>query len=332
MKALSIIVLAALAALVVAGCDLLPFGKKEAPAPLPVVATPPVPAPVLPTPQLPVAPPVAAPLAAPVNVPQYTWTEAPTLETIPLVPAAGMANGKPMGVAAVVFEPGTTAWKLVLADKALEGPTGLITSGQSVNIDLPEAPAAGKNWTRKMEYGAGYFQINNDPANAEATTSWNADNAWVLEVTKWDVKPWDANGPLFQEAGKASGKISVCYKGDPTGIQSSWIAGTFTDAVVRYMGKPYFLETGAAATSSSSSSKSSSGSSATAKAKKAAEDAAKKGTAKTEPEPKPEPKADEPKTGGTTDKPKIDVEGAKKAISGAIQKFKKKTPEPAPKE
>jgi hypothetical protein len=331
MKALSIVVLAALAALVVGGCDLLPFGKKEAPLPLPVVATPPVPAPVLPAPQMPVVAPVVAPVAAPVNVPPYAWTEAPTLETIPLVPAAGMANGKPMGVTTVLFEPGTSAWKLVLSDKALEGPTGLITSGQSVNIDLPEAPAAGKNWTRKMEYGAGYFQINNDPANLEATTSWNADNAWVIEVTKWDVKPWDEAGPLFQEAGKASGKISVCYKGDPTGIQSSWIAGTFTDAVVRYMGKPYFLEAGSTAGGSSSSS--GSGSSASAKAKKAAEEAAKK-VAKEEPkpEPEPDPKAEEPKTGGTTDKPKIDVEGAKKVIGGAIQRLKKKNPEPAPTE
>jgi len=235
-----------------------------------------------------------------------------------------------MGVTTVVFEPGTSAWKLVLSDKALEGPTGLITSGQSVNIDLPEAPAAGKNWTRKMEYGAGYFQISNDPVNLEATTSWNADNAWVLEVTKWDVKPWDAAGPLFQEAGKASGRISVCYKGDPTGIQSSWIAGTFTDAVVRYMGKPYWLESGAAASSSSSSSSSGSGSSAAAKAKKAAEAAAKKKEAVVEPEPEPkgdEPKADEPKP---SDKPKIDPEKAKKAIGDALKKYRSKSPQPAP--
>jgi hypothetical protein len=217
----------------------------------------------------------------------------------------------------------------VLSDKPLDSPTGLITSGQSINMDLPEAPVAGKNWTRKMEYGAGYFQINNDPANLEATTSWNADNAWVLEVTKWDVKPWDEAGPLFQEAGKASGRISVCYKGDPTGIQSSWIAGTFTDAVVRYMGKPYWLESGAASSSSSSSSSSgSSGSSAAAKAKKAAEEAAKKEAAA---QPEPEPKAEEPKP-ADPGKPKIDPEAAKKAIGEAIKKYRTKTPttQPAP--
>jgi hypothetical protein len=330
MKALSIVVIAAFVALVATGCDLLPFGKKEAPAPMPVVVTPPVPAPVLPTPQVPVATPVPAVAAAPVNVPPYTWTEAPTLETIPQVPAAGMANGKPMGVTAVVFEPGQGAWRLVLSDKTLDSPTGLITSGQSINMDLPEAPAAGKSWTRKMEYGAGYFQINNDPANPEATTSWNADNAWVLEVTKWDVKPWDEAGSLFQEAGKASGRIAVVYKGDPTGIQSSWIAGTFTDAVVRYMGKPYWLESGAAASSSSSSSSSSSGgSSAAAKAKKAAEEAAKE-SAKTDEPKADEPKADEPKP---SDKPQIDPEKAKKAIGDALKKFRKApAPAPTPKE
>ncbi|MCK9461070.1 MAG: hypothetical protein M0R80_15665 [Proteobacteria bacterium] len=325
MKWLSIIVLVAAAAILAAGCDLLPFGKKEEPIVLPTVATPPVPAPVLPT--APVALPVApvAPVVA-VNVPPYTWTETPTLETIPAVPAAGIANGKPMGVASVVFEPGMSAWKLVLSDKALDGPTGLITSGQSVNIDLPEPPAAGKTFTRKMEYGAGYFQINNDPANPEATTSWNADNAWVIEITSWNVKDWDAAGPLFQEAGKASGRIAVCYKGDPASIQSSWIAGTFTDAVVRYMGKPYFLESGAAASGSSSSS-SSGGSSAVSKAKKAAEEAAKKGTAtEPEPTPEPEPKAEEPKT--DPGKPKIDPEAVKKTLGDAYKKFKQKQPAP----
>ena len=327
MKALSIVVLAALAMLAVAGCDMLPFGNKEAPPPLPMVAPPPLPAPVLPTPPPPVVAPVPVAPVVPVNVPPYAWTETPALETIPLVPAAGMANGRPMGVASVIFEPGMSAWKLVLSDKPLDGPTGLITSGQSVNMDLPESPIAGKSWTRKMEYGAGYFQINNDPANLESTTSWNADNAWALEVTKWDVKPWDANGPLFQEAGKASGKISVCYKGDPTGIQSSWIAGTFTDAVVRYMGKPYFLEAGAAAGGSSSSSGSSGGSTA-GKAKKALGEIGKEPVA--EPQPEPDPKTEEPKP-ADPGKPKIDPEAAKKALGEAIKKLKR-SPSPAPKE
>jgi hypothetical protein len=329
MKAPSITVLVvALATLAVTGCDMLPFGKKEAPAPMPVIAPPPLPAPMLPTPA-PVAPPVVAPLAPPVVVPPYTWTETPALETIPQMPAAGMANGKPMGVAAVIFEPGTTAWKLVLADKPLDSPTGLITSGQSVNIDLTEAPIAGKSWTRKMEYGAGYFQINNDPANPEATTSWNASNAWVLEITKWEVKPWDAAGPLFQEAGKASGRIAVCYKGDPTGIQSSWIAGTFTDAVVRYMGKPSWLEAGAATGGSATGS---TGGSLAGKAKEKAGEVVKDPAA-SEPAPKeePAPKAEEPKpgdTGGT--KPKIDPEAVKKTIGDAIKKLQKKQPGTSP--
>jgi hypothetical protein len=193
-------------------------------------------------------------------------------------------------------------------------------------MDLTEAPVAGKNWTRKMEYGAGYFQINNDPANPEATTSWNADNAWVFEVTKWDVKEWDPNGPLFQEAGKASGRIAVCYKGDPTGIQSSWIAGTFTDAVVRYMGKPYWLEAGAAKGGTAAGS--GGGSSAIGKAKEKAGEVGKTPAA-SEPAPKtePTPKAEEPKTGDTGgDKPKIDAESAKKVIGEALKKLKGKVP------
>jgi hypothetical protein len=79
------------------------------------------------------------------------------------------------------------------------------------------------------------FQI----ASGIGTTSWNDDNAYYLQVDSWDARPWDPKGPPYQVAGKASGKIIVVFKGSGK-HKDSGLAGVFTDAIVRYMGKPAF--------------------------------------------------------------------------------------------
>ena len=178
----------------------------------------------------------AAPAEPSADVDGPGYTETPALDKIPEGTIKGMANGRPFEATGVYFEPSFGKWRLVIGDKPLEEPTDIVVGAQAVNMDIPEPPAAGKTWTRTMKYGDGYFQVKktDDPEN---TTSWNADNAWVLELTKWDVQPYDENGSLFQQAGTASGKVYVAYKGSMD-IKDSWVAGTFTDVPVRYMGKP----------------------------------------------------------------------------------------------
>ena len=179
----------------------------------------------------------AEPKVAPKAATGGTCT-APTIESIAAGPVKGEASGKPFAVATVYFEPGLSKWRLVLHEGKFDKPTAISVKGQSINIDLPEPPAAGKKWTRELKYGDGYFQINkkDDPSSS---TSWNATNAWAIEITKWETKPWDPKGSPFQVAGKASGKVSVCYKGSGD-FTDSWAAGTFEDAPIRYMGQPYF--------------------------------------------------------------------------------------------
>ncbi len=170
----------------------------------------------------------------------FTWTDAPTLESIPSKPAQGEANGKPMKIETVVFEPSNDAWRLILSDKRFDSPTAIMMGGQSVNISLTEEPAAGRTMTRKAEYGGGYFQINKVD-NPSETTSWNGTNSWVIQITKWEVKPYDPAGEMFQEAGKASGRVVVVYQAGAD-FKNSWVAGTFEDATVRYMGKPSWVK------------------------------------------------------------------------------------------
>ncbi|MBW2276284.1 MAG: hypothetical protein JRF63_02260 [Deltaproteobacteria bacterium] len=272
-------VLAALVAVaLLTGCDSMPFGGGEVPPQYVPPAIPPAPLPgaqpglpTLPVPGMPVAPGVPTPGIPPVPVPpvpvppmapaapgSFAWTETPAVTQIPVTPLSGMANGKPFAAASVIFEPGSDSWRLIIRDQPLSEPTAVLTGGQSINIDLPEFPATGANFVRPMEYGDGYFQIGNDPANAESTTSWNADNAWALEITNWQASDYDSSGSLFQNAGVASGKIAVCYKGGGS-IQNSWVAGTFENATVRYMGEPFWLKEGAAESGSGSSSTGSTG-------------------------------------------------------------------------
>jgi hypothetical protein len=170
----------------------------------------------------------------------FEWTEAPTVEQIPAGDITGEASGEPFVVRSVFLEPGFKEWRLVLHEKELKKPTSIRPRGQFISIKLPEAPAAGKVWTREMKYGDGFFQVKK-PDDPEKTTSWNAKNAWAIEITNWDVKPYDPKGSIFQEAGRASGRVAVCYKGGGK-FKNSWAAGTFKDAVVRYMGKPYWLK------------------------------------------------------------------------------------------
>jgi hypothetical protein len=173
----------------------------------------------------------------------FTWSEAPTLDKIPAKPVVGEANGKPFNVQTILFEPAMRGgWRMVVADKKLDSPTGILVGCQHIDFDLTEEPAAGKKMTRKMEYGGGYFQIEKGEKDKPGeTTSWNGDNAWVLELTTWDVRPYDDKGSLFQAVGTASGRIAIVYKG-AIGFKNSWAAGTFDKAVVRYMGKPQKVE------------------------------------------------------------------------------------------
>lgn len=168
---------------------------------------------------------------------QFKYTEKPTLDKVPSGTISGQANGKAFEAKFVAFQPSYKGnWEMIIADKPFE-PADIIMDCQHIDIDLPEFPAAGKVMSKPMEYGKGIWQIQ-DTDDPTQTTSWNADNAWVIEITSWDVKPWDPDADMFQQAGTASGRIAVCYKGASGSFKNSWAAGTFTNAPVRYMGEP----------------------------------------------------------------------------------------------
>jgi hypothetical protein len=189
---------------------------------------------------------VAAPAAAavaPAGPPEtFTYTEAPTLALIPIGPIQGEANGKPFEAKTIIFEPKSDgSWTAKFCEADLEDPTEVLIEGQSIYFELPENPESGKVISKPMEFGGGYFQIF-QPGGTGDTTSWNADNAWVLEITEWNQQPWNPDGDFFQTAGTVSGRVAICYKGYGD-FRNSWAAGNFDDAVIRYMGEPPWVAT-----------------------------------------------------------------------------------------
>ncbi len=108
---------------------------------------------------------------------------------------------------------------------------------QVININLPRKPKRGDLLQKKLSFGGGHFQVKTSP-ESQATTSWNADNAWVIEITDWDTRPWAEGGGTFQQVGMASGRLYVAYQGSEYGIKNSWVSGTFENAAIVYYGRP----------------------------------------------------------------------------------------------
>src|SRR5690606_37129052 len=133
-----------------------------------------------------------------------------------------------------------------------------------LTLDLPERPGAGVRMRRpEGEAGAVWRVPAPSPAAAPASAApsqagpkpktgpkpaavaaaptapvdWRARHAFALEITDWQVAPYAEDGPAFQAAGTASGRVVVVFKGEGS-RQDAFVVGRFTDAVVRYMGRP----------------------------------------------------------------------------------------------
>ncbi|MGE0328330.1 MAG: hypothetical protein AB7K71_03770 [Polyangiaceae bacterium] len=170
----------------------------------------------------------------------YKWAEAPNPADIPDEALNGDANGRRWEVQSVVIEPGyREGWEINFYEKKLETPTGFVTGSQFIKVHLPAEPKKGAKLKKEMKYGDGFFQIKSPERNG--LTSWNASNAYYIEFTAWDVKPYDEKGPSSQVAGTAAGKVYVAYKGAGS-FKNSGLWGTFKDATVRYRGKPPWLK------------------------------------------------------------------------------------------
>ena len=172
----------------------------------------------------------------------FEYTETPTLDMVPAGPVQVSANGRTIEIKTILFQPRLDTWSFQMSTGELERPTGMLPNGsETVNITgLPQELGVGTYSHTMDESGGGYFQIQ-QPDDPERTTSWNTRMAYHLQITAWDVAEYDSEASMFQVAGKASGKVVVTFRGSGDRFANSWAVGTFTDAPVRYMGKPRWV-------------------------------------------------------------------------------------------
>jgi hypothetical protein len=171
----------------------------------------------------------------------FEWRADPSLESVPSAPVRGVVDGRPFEPVTIFFEPRVGNWAFVIANRALPEPHALLPFGtESANItDLPSDFGVGTR-SKPMGPGGGFWQLRAD--GDDRTTSWNAPNAYALEITKWEIAPFDDQAEsILQSAGTASGRVVLVYEATDT-FERSWVAGTFTDVPIRYRGPPRWTD------------------------------------------------------------------------------------------
>lgn len=156
-----------------------------------------------------------------VKLPAITWTKTPKLTDAPKGVAVSDASGMAVEMANAEINRVDGEWKIEVGESA-DLP---FEERQSVTVFLKDAPKKGAKPTAAFGQNRGFFQIKK--SDGKGTTSYNAPNAWAIEFTSWDAKPYDKAKGSIQDVGKAKGKLIVMYELGSDGYKNSWVAGTF---------------------------------------------------------------------------------------------------------
>lgn len=157
--------------------------------------------------------------------PKSETTSAASAAGIATTPLAGKLGGQPFTLKkmSMLTSKGFGEWRLTI-----EGST---PTAETAALRLPVRGALGVGKTveagpQGLTPGASVpgVTIQNGPSN---TTSTNA--SYRIEITKWDVKPCPTDSEPTHEGGLASGRILIKVPSENVEV-----AGTFTDAIVRY--------------------------------------------------------------------------------------------------
>jgi len=153
----------------------------------------------------------------------FPWSEHPALKDVPADGARGVvvAGAAPIELPQIQIKADDRGWRFELKDSA-----AFMALGASVLVG--DELVVGKELRKEMKGGMGGTTVQTKNAKGDPSTL-NTDNAWVVQLSAWNVKPW-AKG--VTAAGTASGKIAVVYKG------GLWVAGTFKDVPVKYDSHP----------------------------------------------------------------------------------------------
>lgn len=164
--------------------------------------------------------PTPKPAAAPPA--NFVFKPSPTLADIPDKPLHGKVIGKAFDSATVSVKYDDSSWALEVA----------FADKQFFNVILAETAAPMKaGHTLQKERACCWGYLHHVPEGQSRATSLNAPNGFVVEVTGWDVRPYDEAGMMKQPAGTLKGRLAVAYD------ENNWVAGTF-ETTFEYFGPP----------------------------------------------------------------------------------------------
>lgn len=186
--------------------------------------------------------------AAPAASKAEASTEAPSLDLALASAIKGEANGVLVEFPRVRVQGDDQGWYLMLEQEVPSSTPASDESGprygwNQFHIAFTAAPVSKATMSRSLATGDGFFQVT-DPMKADNGTGSSAinwqrsKNTWTLEFTKWEVAPDASKGGVEQKSGRASGRVVLMVKDAGAGVKDSWVAGTFTDVPVSYVGSP----------------------------------------------------------------------------------------------
>ena len=147
----------------------------------------------------------------------------------------GFRNGNEFTPKGLWIERREAGWVLVMSEHALAYPTQLTLKGQRVEILLDGTPSGQFQVQVSNEDSKASWRI---PASSIAgkTKLWDAKSEYSLELLQWFVKDYNPKGSVFQQAGKASGRLMIQFVDDQN--IHGWLVGKSDNIRVRYMGDP----------------------------------------------------------------------------------------------
>jgi hypothetical protein len=152
----------------------------------------------------------------------------------------GFRNGHAFDPKEIWIERGERGWRLILLESKLKYPTDTLYRGQRVIIPLRSEPS--NELRQQVNFGDDSSEWRLPKSKIPNKTSpWVAQNAHILELLEWELKPFDPSGESVQLLGQATGRLVIYFK-DDLSIQG-WVAGRFEDVPIRFIGDPKFWST-----------------------------------------------------------------------------------------
>lgn len=153
-----------------------------------------------------------------VTLPPIAWTKTPKLADAPATVAVGDIHGMHVELPLAEVRRFMGDWTLWVGEAKAADP-----ERQVVILPLKGPPATGAKLA--AAYGRTYATIHIVKPEGNDTMSHSGDNAYAVEFTSVEMKPYDKARKGSQIVGKAKGRVIVMY--DSIDSKTSWVAGTF---------------------------------------------------------------------------------------------------------